>query len=191
MLSNIFPETEYNKLQYDEEGLYSITHHIQANQISLLLKNNFINNHNINILDGTSGIGGNTISFCKYFKKVTAIEINKERYNFLVNNITQYDFKNITIINNDSINYLYKNYSNYHIYFFDPPWGGPQYKSYNKIKFNMGSKSLYEIALYLKERVAEKVLVFKLPYNYDFDEFNDFNYKLYKIKKYYIILILF
>lgn len=191
MLSNLFPETEYNKLQYDEEGLYSITHYVQADQISSLLKNNFTNNHNINILDGTSGIGGNTISFCKYFKKVTAIEINKERYNFLVNNIKQYNLKNITTINNDSVNYLYKNYMDYHIYFFDPPWGGPQYKTFNKIKFNMGSKSLYEIASYLKDRVTDRALVFKLPYNYDLEEFNEFNYKLYKIKKYYVIVILF
>jgi 16S rRNA G966 N2-methylase RsmD len=192
MLSNIFPETEYNKLQYDDEGLYSVTHYIQADQISSLLKNNFINNHNINILDGTSGIGGNTISFCKYFKNVTALEINKERYNKLVNNINQYNLNNITTINHDCIDYLYKNYMNYNIYFFDPPWGGPLYKTLTDIRLNLGSKTLYDIALYLKKnKIKDKILAFKLPFNYDFNEFNEFNYKLYKIKNYYIIVILY
>lgn len=190
MLSTIFPETEYDKLQYDEEGLYSVTHYIQADYISVLLKNNFINNHNINILDGTSGIGGNTISFAKHFKYVTGIEINKERYKLLDNNIKQYNLDNVEIYNCDSIDYLFKNYIKYNIYFFDPPWGGPQYKMFNNIKLSISSKPLEEIAIYLKNKVKDKLLVFKLPFNYDFTEFSEFNYKLYKIKNYYIIVIL-
>ena len=68
MLNKLFPETNYEKLQYDNEGLYSITNYKEADIISSIIKNNFISNNNIKIYDGTGGLGGNTISFSKHFK---------------------------------------------------------------------------------------------------------------------------
>jgi 16S rRNA G966 N2-methylase RsmD len=191
MFYDLFPFTEYNnKLQYDNEGLYSITNYKEADYISKIIKSNFIESNNLNILDGTGGLGGNTISFCKYFNLVTTIELNKNRFEMLINNINLYNYKNIKLLNTDSIKYLFKNFNNYHIYFFDPPWGGPNYKNFQTISLTLGSKKLKEIAFFLKNNTKDKLLVFKLPYNYDFCEFIDFDYKLIKIKKYYIIIIL-
>ena len=44
MINKLFPLTDYSKLQYDYEGLYSITNPIDAIQISELIKSNLINN---------------------------------------------------------------------------------------------------------------------------------------------------
>jgi len=188
---DLFPpiETTDNKLQYDEEGIYSITNYIEADYISKFLKTNFINSERLNILDGTGGLGGNTFSFSKYFNNVTSIELNSSRYKLLNNNINVYQLKNVKTLNCDSIEYLYQNYNNYNIYFFDPPWGGPNYKKKPLITLHLGNKSLIEIAIYLKENTKDKLLVYKLPFNYNFNEFYEFNYKLYKIKNYYIIII--
>ena len=49
----------------------------------------------------------------------------------------------------------------------------------------MGNKSLLEIAQYLKSKVTNKLLVYKIPYNYDLNEFFEFDYKLHKINKYF------
>ena len=54
----------------------------------------------------------------------------------------------------------------------------------------MGTKTLLEIAQYLKSKVTNKLLVYKIPYNYDFNNFFEFDYKLYKINKYYIIILM-
>jgi len=189
MINDLFPITEYNRLQYDEEGLYSITNYIDADYISQFLKENFMNSEKLNILDGTGGLGGNTISFSKYFNKVTSIELNKERYIILNNNIDVYELKNVKTLNTNSVDYLYNNYNNYNIYFFDPPWGGPCYKKKQSITLELGYKSLLEIALFLRESTKNKLLVYKLPFNYNYDEFYEFDYKLCKIKNYYIIII--
>jgi 16S rRNA G966 N2-methylase RsmD len=188
MITELFPNTDYTKLQYDTEGLYSITNFNEADNISNLLLDNFTNK-NLNILDGTGGLGGNTISFAKYFKNVTSIELNINRYEMLKNNLDVYNLKNVIVNNCDSVEYLFNNYSKYNIYFFDPPWGGPSYKKKENLTLFMGNNSLLKIADFLKENTKDKLLVYKLPFNYNFDEFNGYDYKLYKINKYYIIII--
>jgi 16S rRNA G966 N2-methylase RsmD len=191
MINTLFPNTIYSNIQYDDEGLYSITKPIEAEEISCLIKLNLTNSNLLNIFDGTGGLGGNTINFSKHFNHITTCEINKERYNMLVNNIDQYNLKNITKLNTDSVNYLYEHYNEFDIYFFDPPWGGPLYKKCVKIQLKIGDQSLLEIAQFLKSKVNNKILVYKIPFNYDFSEFYEFNYKIHKINKYYIIIFKF
>jgi 16S rRNA G966 N2-methylase RsmD len=190
MINNLFPVTDYSKLQYDFEGLYSITNPSEAEETSDLIKSNFTNSNLLNIFDGTGGLGGNTINFSNKFKTVTTCELNKERYIMLVNNIDQYNLKNVIKLNNDCIDYLFKNYNNFDVYFFDPPWGGPTYKKHKKLSLTIGTKTLLEIAQYLKTKVTNKLLVYKIPYNYDLNEFFEFDYKLHKINKYYIIILM-
>lgn len=190
MINNLFPDTDYSKIQYDLEGLYSITNPIEAEQTSNIIKLNFTNSCLLNIFDGTGGLGGNTINFSNNFKSVTTCELNKERYNMLLNNINQYNLKNVTTFNTNSVYFLFDNYNNYDVYFFDPPWGGPTYKNHKKLSLKMDSLSLLEIAQYLKNKTNNKLLIYKIPFNYDINEFFEFDYKLYKINKYYIIILM-
>jgi 16S rRNA G966 N2-methylase RsmD len=196
MLNKLFPKTDYTKIQFDKEGLYSITEYYQADIISELILNNYINKENLSILDGTGGLGGNTISFSKFFKTVTSIELNINRYKMLLNNINIYNIKNINILNEDSIKYMFKNITKYDIFFFDPPWGGPNYKKIKNIRLTLSNYTLEYITNYTlkyitnKLLLSNKLLIFKLPRNYDFSEFNKFNYKLYKLYKYFLIIIL-
>ena len=190
MLSKLFPLVDYSKIKYDNEGLYSITHPTDADKISKLILSLFENNKNISILDGTGGIGGNTISFSKFFYNVSSIEINFERYEMLLNNINLYNLTNVNVLNENSIKYMYENLSKYDVFFFDPPWGGPEYKLNKKLKLKMNSQDLNEIINIVNEKSTNKIIVFKLPFNYDFEQFSNYNYKLYQINKYYIITIL-
>ena len=48
------------KLKYDEEGLYSLSHKNDADNISVILKEKY---GNITVMDATAGVGGNSISF--------------------------------------------------------------------------------------------------------------------------------
>lgn len=192
MINHLFPVTNYSKLQYDKEGLYSITNPKEAEEISRLIKFNFTN-HNcnlLNIFDANGGLGGNTINFSKNFKTVTTCEIDTTRYNMLTNNINQYNLKNVSKENTDSVNYLFENYNNFDVYFFDPPWGGPSYKNHKNLSLTLGTKTLLEIAQYLKTKTTNKLFVYKLPYNYNFNEFLEFKYKKYKIGRYYIIIFM-
>jgi hypothetical protein len=70
-MNKLFPLiNNYNNLQYDTEGLYSITNYNEANLISDIILSNF-NSNNLKIIDGTGGLGGNTISFAKKFNSIT------------------------------------------------------------------------------------------------------------------------
>ena len=152
-------------------------------------------NHNpdkkyLKILDGTGGLGGNTISFCKYFLNVYSFEINKERFKMLKNNIEHLNLNNIYLSNEDSVEYMLNNHEKFDIYFFDPPWGGPDYKKIKSLSFKMGNYNLWELVNILIKKTNNKLLIFKLPFNYNLNEFNLFNYKLYKVHNYFIIIIL-
>lgn len=184
IIYKIFPIIKNSSLlKYDTEGLWSISLPNDADKISLLILNNF--GFNLNILDGTAGIGGNVISFAKYFKSVCCIELNKERFNILKNNITIYELNNVTLINDDCTNHL-NNY--YDIYFFDPPWGGKDYKYKENLRFKLGNYSLDNIIIKIKN-FNNKPIIFKLPNNYDLNEFSNYNYTINKIKNYIIIII--
>jgi len=184
IINKIFPITPAHLLlKYDMEGLWSISMPNDAKEISLIILNKF--GSNINILDGTAGIGGNVISFAKYFNKVCAIELNTSRFEILKNNIDIYQYKNIKLINDDSINYLNNNYD---VYFFDPPWGGPDYKKYNNIRLKLGNNTLTDIISKIKAHTM-KSIIFKLPINYDLLEFSNYDYNIIKIKNYIIIII--
>jgi 16S rRNA G966 N2-methylase RsmD len=184
-INKIFPQTEDNhKLLYDEEGLWSITLPKEAAIITKIILNEVGSNKKI--LDGTAGLGGNTISFANHFEQVVSIELNPERYNLLKNNVNIYNLSNVVLINDSSVNYLKNNFDGY---FFDPPWGGPEYKSIQNLKINLGQLTLKEVIHIIKSSHPHKKIFFKVPNNYDLNEFSNFNYKIYKVKNYQIITI--
>ncbi len=187
LLKKIFPEPNdgnYNGLSFDSEGLYSITHPKDADIISITIIE-ILGRTNLNILDMTAGCGGNMISFIKYFLSVTGIELNKERYNILNNNLSKYNnYHAYTIINGDCMEYLT---SNYDVYFIDPPWGGPEYKNNETLELYLSDIPLLDI---IKKIPQNKLIILKLPFNYNIDLFK-YNFNI--IKKLIInnIIILF
>lgn len=188
IISKIFPKTNNeNLLKTDDEGIWSITLPQDADFISNIICG--INGKNKIIVDCTAGLGGNTISFAKYFKKVIGIEISKERFELLQNNINVYNLQNTELINGSCVDFINNesNMNNIDILFFDPPWGGPDYKKNTKLNFKLDDIEL--VTLMNKIKSKNKSIFLKLPFNYDLDEFNSFNYKIHKIKNYYVIEI--
>lgn len=173
-------DTDYKNLKSDTEGLYSLSHKEDADLVSKIIKDKY---GNINIMDATAGIGGNSISFGSNFTNVISIELNSERFSLLRENIESRNLKNI-LLNGNFMNYLNMNYD---LIFIDPPWGGPNYKWEQKIRLYMDNKRLRDITKMLKER--DKIVIWKLPYNYDLSDFKRFNYQINYIKNYLIIII--
>ncbi len=184
IINKIFPMISDNKLlKYDTEGLWSISLPNDAHKISLIILSNY--GSNLSIFDGTAGIGGNVISFAKFFNNVYAIELDKNRFEILKNNINIYQLNNIILINDDSNNHLYGNYD---IYFFDPPWGGKDYKNKENLRLCLSNYTLNELINKIKN-YNNKPIIFKLPNNYDLSEFSNYNYNIIKIKNYMLIII--
>lgn len=206
-IARIFPVLKnfnnLTKIKIDDESFSYITIREIADLISKiicfhLLEYN-LNPLKIKIVDYTSGVGGNVLSFCRYFKYVYAVELSTLRAEYLKNNIDIYGFQNIEVINrcgiefnnNDLIN------KNPNIIFIDPPWGGCNYKNNENLQLKLGNCEIEEIVIdicnkfsnYYKNKLFEnpdelfnnyntKFIVLKLPKNYDIEYF--YNY----IKKY-------
>ena len=192
IIKKIYPnisEDKLKKLKYDEEGLYSITLPEEAKIISsLLVKSLKKEAKKSTIFDGTAGLGGNTLSFCNYFKNVISCEINKSRYDILKKNIELYKYNNVVINNINCIEYI-KNNNSSDVYFFDPPWGGPDYKFKTNISLKLSNMSLINIVKLIKNKNNNAIICFKLPFNYNFNEFKNIKFYKKKIKNMIILLI--
>ena len=136
------------------------------------------------ITEMTAGVGGNVLNFAKHFKYVNAIELNNIRYKYLSDNIKLYGHCNVNCYNDNSVSLLIdKDDLIQDIVFFDPPWGGENYKFFDKLRLSFGNYSVEIICLKILERICNKMIVLKLPTNYDFDFFTK-ELSHYKVNKY-------
>ena len=186
----IFPmlktNKDYSKLLIDNESFSFITIREISNLITkIICKHLILNNLNplkITIVDSTAGVGGNTLSFLKFFEKTIAVEICSMRYNYLLNNINVYEFNNHKCINMDFCDY-YKNnivFDNPDVIFMDPPWGGIGYKNSNNLRLKLGITSVENIIIDVFKKFESeliykktKFIILKLPKNYDIEYFHN------------------
>ena len=156
------------KLKITDKGLYSISKHQDAKWISEIikkfLKNENINTLNTNIIDATAGIGGNTISFSKYFNKVYSIEINNIHYEVLNNNIEALSINNVTTYLDNFFNLMDSISNKSNIFFLDPPWGGKNYKKFKYFNLKIGKLPIYTVLNMLFDK-KYKYVILKSPCN--------------------------
>lgn len=202
----IFPSIAYEKLSQlmiDDESIKYITFNSSAQEITNIIMNNLDDFPSPNssekdkwqnksldkkmkhlvITEMTAGVGGNVLNFAKYFKYVNAIEKNMTRYNYLNKNIRLYEYNNVNCYNNNSLDLLIKNDDLVQdIIFFDPPWGGKDYKLLTNLRLNFEEYTIEEVCKILLQRERNKMIVLKLPYNYDFNYFTEElkNYRVFK-----------
>jgi len=200
MTDNIFfPDMINKNILMDDVAKYSITLPEKADMISEIIKKNYhliFPNDDITqltITDAMACVGGNTLSFAKTFNSVNANEINITRYQYLVNNMNEYDIKNILFYNNNYLNLIHT--LKQHIVFIDPPWGGPIYKSQYKMDILLTTDDNKEIKLYeiiddiFKDDNNTKMIIFKLPINHNIENFKVYKYKMACLKNMILMMI--
>jgi predicted RNA methylase len=143
------------------------------------------------ITDATGCVGGDTIQFGLNFKSVDTIEINKNNFEALKNNVAVYNLKNIKLYLGDATDlYNWKT----DVLYIDPPWGGPNYREVKELDLLISATRLdiwLEQILLRKNRPS--YIFLKLPTNYNFKRLNflsnvDF-IKPYRIRGYILIAI--
>ena len=175
VIKKVFPIDNCNNiknLKYDNEGLYSISHPESADILSQKIKLFEKSGLKLDtIIDATAGLGGNTLSFAKFFEKVISIEIDKKRFLYLNSNISNYNFKNVITHNNDFFKVLDELDENIDAIFMDPPWGGPNYKYDDNLEIKLSEYDLSQVCeiinKYNYNNTKVKMIIFKLPYNYN------------------------
>jgi 16S rRNA G966 N2-methylase RsmD len=193
----------YSKIKIDEDSFSYITIREIAIIISKIICYHLLeynlNPQKISIIDYTSGVGGNVLSFCKFFNYVYAIELDQLRSEYLENNINIYGYKNIKVINDCALKFNDKELIilNPNVIFIDPPWGGSNYKNSSNLTLTFGKIKLEEFVINIVKIFSihyidiikknskdkqnnnnNKFIILKLPKNYDIEYF--YNYiKLY------------
>jgi 16S rRNA G966 N2-methylase RsmD len=173
-----------NKYKLTDKGIYSISKPVEAEKISKILSKYFKNPEKIVITDATLGMGGNTMSFVKYFKCVNAFELDEVHYETAKHNIKLSDFeKKVKIIKGDYTKLF--NSVTQNIIYIDAPWGGVNYYKVKNLKLKLGGENIATFCNKLKSKT--KYIALNLPFNYDFNDLlkkTEFEkLKVYKITK--------
>eukprot|EP01041_Mallomonas_annulata_P006949 gene6949-14109_t len=173
--SDLIPSIR-EQIQMDEVGTYSVTDMKSADLTSKLI----IEKLDITleealrcviILDGCACIGGNTISFGKYFADVTAIELSTARYEMLKHNLSIIGLDSKVKAIKGNFCEMIPSLQYYDVIFLDPPWGGTSYRAAEKVDIFMSEIPLIDICRQLIGKL--NLLVLKLPENFNLISFRN------------------
>jgi len=133
-ISGLKPKNPDN-LKITLEGSYSITRPQQGAQFIDELSAKFKDSKKYNLVDGTSGIGGDLIYVGGLFKSVTAYEFNPDHAAAIKANCAEYGIEsNVTT---GDFTKLYKDALDpTTVLWLDPPWGGPDEWKKDNLKLN-------------------------------------------------------
>jgi hypothetical protein len=155
---------DLKQLKFTKRSIYETTPWKEANIISRNIKKYFTYN-NITITDATASIGGNSISFLNNGFTVNSIEIEPNTCSFLKNNISTFKY--------DTNRVICGNYTDIFrdllqdVIFFDPPWGGKDYKEYSVMDMFLGDINIIDLIKTILDERRAKLVVLKSPVNFN------------------------
>jgi hypothetical protein len=189
-----FPEKkgiDLSKLKISNIGKYSISKPGDALIINKIILKYFKKSKKIIITDATANNGGNTIHFAFDFYQVNSVEISKDQFEYLKNNIDVYGLKNVILYNDDYLNIMKTLKQD--VIFIDAPWGGVLYYKIKNIDLFLGKQNLVNIVKELYDTKAFKLCVLKVPKNYNFSrlysKFPNIKFDIYSLPKFIIICL--
>jgi predicted RNA methylase len=168
----IFPRKngiKLENLQLSNIGSYSIFYPLDAIKLAKIIRSFFPKDENVTITDATANMGGATIAFANYFNFVNSVEIIPFHCEILDNNIRTYNIESKVKIH--CMDYLdIGEKLSQDVIFFDPPWGGPEYKNLVLMSMSLDDINIADIIKTLIDKKKVKVAAIRVPFNYDFKE---------------------
>ena len=193
---NIFPPgIDPRLIKMTDVGLYSVTRWRETLDIVYEMEK-FIkkNLKKLTITDATAGVGGDTLCFAQQFKMVNAVELIPLHCITISHNLSVY--KNRKKVNLICANYvdvvgLYRpwpgNPVTQNIIYFDPPWGGRQYKTHATIILKLDNVPLSQIIWHIINNNLADYIFVKAPKNVNLVKFPFYRWK--KIRNFKLICI--
>jgi len=166
---------EERKMEFDEEGLFSLT----PQKVALDIADNTAGNI---IVDAFCGVGGSAIGFALKGKSVIAIDNSSDRLSMAKNNSEIFGVSSLIEFAQGDCMQILPTLKPDSI-FLDPPWGGTDYGKIGKFSFSNfdpDGKSLLDLSFSMTNSV-----VMRLPKNFDLDELKRIN-RDYKLQENYL-----
>ena len=132
----------------------------------------------LTITDATAGVGGDTLCFAQQFKKVNAVELVPLHCAIISHNLSVY--KKRRKVDHLCANYvdvvgLYRpwpgNPVTQNVIYFDPPWGGPTYKTRRTVLLKLDNVPLFHIIWHILFYNRADYIFVKAPKNVDLHYF--------------------
>lgn len=157
---------DYSRLRLTPEGFYSITRRRDGQKLIGYMRQMIPDLEKKVITDATACVGGDTLLFSLWFKRVESIEWKHDNLVALRNNVEAFGATNVNIHQGDSTR-IFNWRTN--VLYIDPPWGGPDYLAKHNIDLWMGSIRVDDwVEEILKRDERPEYIVLKLPRNYNF-----------------------
>ena len=164
-------------LQITDKGLYSITKPLDILWTNQLIQRVFhdrfsrgvqVSMKEYDMVDGTAGVGGNTISFASLFRRVYAVEYNDVHYEVMRNNVKEaLNLTNVSTYHANVIPWMegyFVRDPSQTIFFIDPPWGGRKYKIFKYFTLRLGRMYIQDFIQRLYHQ-GYPMVVLKAPLN--------------------------
>ncbi len=189
------PGIDYKLIKMTDIGAYSVTHWHETHNIVYEMKQ-FIqkNIKELTITDATAGVGGDTLCFAQHFKRVNAVELVPLHCITISHNLSVYKQRgnvNLICANYVDVVGLYKPWPGnpvfQNIIYFDPPWGGRQYKTQTTIVLKLDNVPLSQIIWHIIENNLAEYIFVKAPRNVNLGNYPF--YKWVKIRNFRLICI--
>lgn len=155
-------------MRLTDQGKYSTTAQRYSKQICKKIQDYYPGSISKAVVtDACAGNGGDTLTFSKYFNYINAIEKDPHEFNYLRDNLEFMKIQNVSIFNKS---YLKTNLTQDIIY-FDPPWGGPEYKKKKSIDLFLDKINIIDIVERIILRSITKIIAIKVPHNFNSEKF--------------------
>lgn len=180
-IQHLFPKLrrkdDLKRLQIDDESIHYISTREVASKITEIMGYHLgqmgIDQSKAVVTDATAGVGGDMISFAQQFYFVNGIELDQKRVEYLKNNLEVYGADNYSVYSADCTEILPT--LDHNAVFFDPPWGGRNYKKYEQLHLKLGPYYLEEVVnrTLTGGLSRPQLVVLKLPKNFDLKRFHE------------------
>lgn len=186
------PGVDRAAVRLTPEGTYSYTHWTEAKQIIAEVERDLgvDSLKDVRVQDLTANVGGDTIAFAVAGALVRAVELDPDNFSALRHNVELYGLGDrVRLHNGDSVAWWGRFHAD--VVLIDPKWGGPDYKRHRALDLRLGRT---RVDLFLRMMLADpakrpRLVVLKLPFNYNWARLADLEYRRIKIRNYYIALV--
>ncbi len=180
ILKTIFPPgLGHHLLKMTDVGLYSVTHwretlHIVYEMEQFMKKDP----KDLTITDATAGVGGDTLCFAQRFNRVNAVELDSLHCNIVDHNLSVYKQREkvrLVCANYIHVVEFYRPWAGVPLFqdviYFDPPWGGPKYKTRRSVVLKLDNVPLSQIIWHILFHDLATYVFVKAPKNIELTYF--------------------
>lgn len=174
---------DYRKLKTTPESAYSSLLPGQRESVAGIFTRVMTNPKLI--IDATAHIGCDAINLARTYPeaKIIAVEKDAKTFALLNENIKILTLTNIETVNADALEYLSRipGAGEADIVYFDPPWGGRDYRSQTNLMLELSGKPIWEVI----NGTKAKYVVLKAPNNFDINTFRSGIKGMFKVEQVY------